>query len=177
MDKEFDIKVNRKRYDLFLSNLKKYWSEDKEAKSIQLISKYSGLNWKCDKILVYFVNNLNISGFSDPLTIKINDDYIGTCETLIHETIHVILAQNNDQVKPVIEHLNQIFPEEDRKTILHIIINSIDRKVFLKVYGEDQFKIVFAKVRKYRGLKRAYEILEDLYPKLNENILRSLLKI
>jgi len=177
LNKDFDMEAHRGKFDSFIRNFKKHWTEKRETKVMQLISKYSGLNWKDDKILVYFVNNLNVSGFSDPLTIKINEDYLGTCEALLHELIHVILSQNEEKVSPVIEHLNKVFLGEERGTILHLIVNSIDRRVFSEVFGEDKFEVVSEKVSRYRGLRRSYEILEELYPRLGSNILDSLLKL
>ncbi len=177
LNKQFDKEAAKKNFDLFFENFKKYWDEESEKKAAQLIAKYSGLEWKYDNLMVYFVNNLDIDGFSIPLTIKINDDYLDVCSTLIHETIHNILFQNDEKVKSVIEHLNKMFPNEDKKTILHIIVNALDKKVFIEIYGEDNFKVVFLKIKDYKGLKRAYEILEEVYPKLGENILESLMNL
>lgn len=177
LNKEFDKEVSESKFGVFIRNLKEYWTEEKEAIAMQLIAKYSGLDWKADTILVYFVNNLNISGFSSPLTIRISDDYPDICHTIIHEAIHNILFQNDEKVKPVIEHLNSIFPNEDKNAILHIIVNAIDRRVLSEIFGEENFKAIFEKIKNYKGLKKAYEILEDIYPKLGENILESIMKI
>lgn len=177
LNKNFDKEASENKFKIFIENLKKYWTEEKEAKAMQLIAKYSGLDWKADAIWVYFVNNLNISGFSSPLTIRISDDYPDICHTIIHESIHNILFQNDEKVKPAIEHLNSAFPNEDKNTILHIIVNAIDRRVFSETFGEENFRASFEKIKNYKGLKRAYDILEDVYPKLGENILESLMKI
>lgn len=177
LNKKFDVESSKKRFGSFIDNFQKYLTKNKQIIFLQLIERYSGLKWKYDIIWVYFINNLNIAGFSVPLTVKISDDYLDVCSTLIHEAIHNILIQNDDKVKPVIEHLNQLFPNEDKKAILHIIVNSIERKVFSEVFGKNKYMLIFEKTRNYKGLKRAYEILEGIYPKLGNNILDSLIKM
>lgn len=177
LNKKFDKEDSESRFQIFLQNLKKYWTGEREAKTIQLIAKYSGLDWKVDAILVYFVNNLNISGFSSPLTIRISEDYIDICHTIIHEAIHNILFQNEEKVESVIKHLSSVFPNEDKNTILHLIVNAIDRRVLSETFGKENFMVIFEKIKNYKGLKRAYEILETVYPKLGENMLESLMKI
>ncbi len=174
LNKEFDSLVCKDNVNDCLANFKNYWTEDKETAALNLISKYSGLKWQHDKIICFLVNNLNVAGFSLPLTVRIDKDYIKMCNTVIHELVHNILNQNPEEFKLALNHLENKFPSEKKTTIVHIIVNAVSKKVFIKVYGENEFKRIEKITKDYRGLKRANEILDEIYPELNKNIVKTL---
>lgn len=172
----FDAQKNEEQHKVFINKLRDELTENNEARIMQSISKYTGLAWRQDSISIYFVNNLNLKtvGFSDPLTIKINDDIDSVCETIIHELVHVILTSNHDTSEKVVRHLSKVFPHDEKTTTLHIIVNAVTKRVFTEVFGFEKAQLIEEKQKSYHGLKRINEIIKIIYPDLGENILESL---
>ncbi|MBT4376129.1 hypothetical protein HOD29_02025 [archaeon] len=160
LEEKFNPKGAKEKYDLFISNLRNVWTSEEE-KILNLISKYSNLKWIDPEIKIYFVSALKVSGFSDPLTIKMNEDYLKIVETLIHELLHIILVQNIMKIKPVMIELLKLFPKEEKRTRIHLLINFLSDKIFREVFGEEEANRIKNISRKFIGLKRAYELLED----------------
>ena len=133
------------------------------------------LKWKNKNIKVYFVTNLKVSGFSDPLTIKMSEDHIKIAKTLTHEAVHEILLQNPEKWQEIYEKLNIKFPKENIKTKVHIIVNAITEKVFSKVFDGEESKRIMDIEKKYIGLKRAYELLENM--EVKDDVIKSILEI
>lgn len=157
---KFDQKIAKENFDTFIKNFKDVW-KDKEEKIIELISTYSHLNWTSKKVKIYFVSNLKISGFSDPLTIKMIEDYPKVSETIIHELLHNIFVQNLSKINPILIELKKLFPEELKTTRTHLLINFLSNKIFEEIFGEKEAKRIKSIIRTYKGLKRSLDLLED----------------
>jgi len=168
------LQENKEKYENFINNFSKIW-DSKENQILEAIEFYSKLTWKNKNIKVYFVTNLKVSGFSDPLTVRISDDYNKIAKTLTHEAIHEILLQNDEEWKNIYEKLNIKFPKENIKTKVHIVVNAIAEKVFCKVFGDEESKRILDLEKKYVGLKRAHELLKDI--EIKDNVVRSILDI
>ncbi len=172
--KNFERKEAEQNYSDFIEDLKGHWTDEKEETVLKFISESTGLDWKEETIPVYFVNHLAVSGFSDPLTVKIDNRYALVCETLVHELTHRIITQNREATTDVLQHLREIYPNEAPRTRLHIIVCAVTRKVSTQVFGEKHYKEAYKMVSNFKGLKRPFQILEDLYPDLEGNIIESL---
>jgi len=169
LGEEYDPQI-LKRFPAYLQALKAVLGN--EHRIFTLIETYTGLHWQDKHIPVYFVSCLPISGFSDPLTIRIHDDHLRVIETLIHEAIHVILVQNKDKTQDVFVKLRKTYPDETKSTRVHIIVNSVTDRVFRSIYGDDEADRIQQVTRTYKGLKRAYELLDRM--ELKDNILESI---
>ena len=124
LHRDYDRQKNKEKFERFMDNFSKIW-DSKENQILETIEFYSKLKWKNKNIKVYFVANLKVSGFSDPLTVRMSEDYSKIAKTLTHEAIHEILLQNSDELKSVYEKLDIKFPKENIKTKVHIIVNAI----------------------------------------------------
>lgn len=171
---DYDRQQNKEKSEKFIGNFSKVW-DSKENQILKSIEFYSKLEWKNKNIKVYFVTNLKVSGFSDPLTVRMSEDYLKIAKTLIHEAVHVILLQNPEKWKKIYEELKIKFPKENIKTQVHIIVNAVTEKVFSKIFGDEESKRILEIEKKYIGLKRAYEILEGIDVK--DDVIKSILNI
>lgn len=176
LNKAYDFEGNKREARKFLQELKNHWTESKESKALELISKYSGLEWGEKEIDIYVVKNLNIMAFSRPFTIKMGDDYLLSCEVLIHELIHTILNQNFKKFKDVIENLRKSFPREDINVIVHLIVISIEKKILDNIFNKEEISYIMDKTKNIKGFKNVYEIIENNFKNLDGNIMDSLLK-
>jgi len=174
LHRKYDREKNKENYQKFLNNFSKIW-DSKEEQILKEIEFYSKLKWKDKNIGVYFVTNLKFSGFSDPLTIMMSEDYNKIAKTLTHEAVHVILLQNPEEWKNIYEKLNLKFPEENIKTQVHLIVNAVTEKVFSKVFGKEESERIKEIEKKYIGLKRAYELLENIQVK--DDVIDSILNV
>lgn len=172
LGKKYNRQKNQEEAKKFINNFSKIWNP-KENQILEAIEFYSKLTWKDKNIKVYFVSNLKVSGFSDPLTIRMSDNYKRITKTLIHEAIHRILLQNHEILKNIYEELNIKFPKENVKTKVHIIVNAITEKVFSKIFGEQESKRIKNIEKQYIGLKRAYELLKDI--EVKDDVIKSIL--
>jgi len=174
LNKEYDRQKNKEKFKEFIDKFSKIW-DSKEGKILEAISFYSRLTWKDENIKVYFVSSLLVSGFSDPMTIRMSKDYNGIAKTLTHEAVHEILLQNQEDMKETYEALDKKFKKENIKTKVHILVNAITEKAFSKVFGEAESKRIKDNEKQFAGLKRAYELLEDI--KIKDNVIESILGI
>ena len=174
LHRDYDRQKNKENFEEFLNNFSKIWDQ-KENQILEAIEFYSKLKWKNKNIKVYFVTNLKVSGFSDPLTVRISNDYNKIAKTLTHEAIHEILLQNNKEWERIYKKLNIKFPEENIKTKVHIVVNAITEKVFSKVFGDKESKRIRDVEKKYIGIKRAYELLENI--EVEDDVIKSILNI
>lgn len=142
---KYKRKIFSKRAKRFLENLRTYFNEENEARVLKLISKYSGIKWKCDQIIVYLVNNLVTRGFSRPMTLKIEKDCLFACTVFVHELVHFNLYQ--------------------------------DMKKSMEVFGIEKDFYVIKKIYKSKHYKKVYDIMEKIYPKLGNNVLKSLMEL
>ena len=174
LNKEYNRQKNKEQAEEFIKELGKIWDPN-EDKILEAIAHYSGLIWKNKNIKVYFVSNLKVSGFSDPLTIRMSNNYLWITKTLTHEAVHEILLQNHDELKKVYKLLDKKFPEENIKTKVHVLVNAITEKAFGIIFGEKESKKIKNIEKNYFGLKRAYEILENI--EIKDNVIKSILDI
>jgi hypothetical protein len=174
LDKEYERERNKEIACEFISKIEELWCPQ-EDNIFEAIEFYSGLKWRVDMTNAYFVSNLNVSGFSDPLTVRMSNDYLKIAKTLIHELVHNILIQNDSEMKETFARLNQKFPGENIKTKVHIIVNAITEKVFSKIYGLEEAERIKKIEREYKGLRRAYEILDNI--EINDNVIKSILDV
>ncbi len=162
LDKKFEAIEAHNKCIRFIKGIKKELLGLPESEIVILISKYLEVKWKSKIIDVYVVNELPISAFSKPLTIKIHKDIKLAIHTLIHEATHVIIDDQKDKLINTIKYLKIKFPDELPITRIHIIVNSVADKVFEELYGKVENKRTTAILKKKQGLKRAYEIIDTL---------------
>lgn len=174
LKKEYDREKNKEKAEEFINNFSEIW-DPKENQILEGIAFYSRLKWKSENVKIYFVSNLIVSGFSDPLTVRMSQDYNMIAKTLTHEAVHEILLQNDKDLKKVYEELDLKFPKENIKTKVHLIVNAVTEKVFSKVFGEQESERIKNIEKQYKGLKRAYELLEDI--EIKDDVIKSILSI
>jgi hypothetical protein len=83
-------------------------------------------------------------------------------QTIIHEATHVVMIQNNRQIQPGLKYLDELFPDEPSNAKLHLIVNTVTDQVFKAEFGKSEANRIGAELRKLKGLRRAYEILDAL---------------
>lgn len=171
LGKNFSPEKNREIYREFIKQLRKDWNEKVEDQALKLISKYSGLTWNSNKIDIYCVNNLNISGFSKPFTIKMDDDTFHISHVVIHELIHALFHQNSEIIKKVMGKLRQKFKSENDNTLVHILVIPLEKKVFTEIFGNEKYEIAYNQTINYKGFKKVYDIIEK--NKINDLFLKS----
>lgn len=152
----------QKKYKSFIKKFTGVLTLERVNLAFKYLSESLGLDWKTGVIKVYFVNVLNISGFSDPLTLKISPDMLKIAHTLIHEAVHVLLVENRDKTAKVFAHLKKAFPDADRSTRVHLVVNSSANRVFEQIFGKEEAERAISIERNYKGLKESYYILDNL---------------
>lgn len=171
LNKKYNRQNNIDKYESFIKGFLSLW-DSKESDILEAISYYSGLRWNSKSIEVYFVSELMVSGFSDPLTIRMSDDYNKVVITLIHEAVHRILEQHKKEMIPIYQALNQKNYSENKSTNLHIIVNAVTDKVAEKIFGKNEANRIKKCMKECIGLKRAYELLENI--RVEDDVLESI---
>ncbi len=172
---DFDRKKALQAYASFFKRLVKHWTREKEKSALTRIKECTGLSWKGKEIKIYPVTDISqLNGFSHPLTICMNKNTTLFCLFIIHELIHVFHGQNRDGFKTVLSHLKKKYKKENENTIKHIITNAIERRVFSEIYGEKFYLKYLKTLKRFRRNGRAYILVDEIYLKLQKNILKSL---
>ncbi|MDA3836857.1 MAG: hypothetical protein PF542_04505 [Nanoarchaeota archaeon] len=174
LGKEYNRQENKQIVENFIEQLSKVW-DPKEDEILDAIAFHSNLKWRNKKVKIYFVSNLKVTGFSDPLTIRISENKNRVVKTLIHEAVHEIFLQNEEELKQVYVALDNKFPDENIKTKVHVLVNAITEKVFGKLFGKEESEKIKAVERQFIGLKRAYDIIESI--EIKDDVICSILDI
>ena len=160
--KPYEIESGKKQFNKTIKAIESAWDKSKQQKSLRKISKILKLNWQLDPIKIYFVNELTYSGISDPLTLKIKSDTHFMIQTIIHEATHVLLSQNDKQIRPGLKYLKKQYPNELPGTRLHLIVNTVADSVLETEINSSKINKIKSELKKFKGLKRAYEILDNI---------------
>jgi hypothetical protein len=99
------------------------------------------------------------TSFSDPLSLKISNEAT-MLDNLTHELIHVLLTQNIETIRPVIEKFHDEFKAYPFVTRIHILVHAIHLKVAQKVVP-DRIRAIrrYAKSETYR---RSWKIVDEI---------------
>jgi len=129
-----------------------------ETKILKDISKISGLKWTEKKIKCYVLRSGGC--FSDPLTISYYKNKKDFIDVLVHELIHQIQIQGEYNFHLWNRYLKKKYPKESLLTINHIIIHSIHKKIYLKLFNKGRLENDLKISDKYYDYKKAWEIVE-----------------
>lgn len=134
-------------------------TESKLQSILQDMSQYTKCDFKKDEYDCYLVPNFPKGGISDPLTIKIQNKPLGEFLTLIHELIHILMMENKNKFRPIINKLKKEYPKEEDKILVHVVLFDILREAIKNNFEEDYFKEIKEKTIPY---KRSFEIAEEM---------------
>jgi hypothetical protein len=152
----------------YIKNLQARWDEINDSVFKTLKEEIKN-EWQEKEIKCYVVKYCKYNGFSAPLTIKLDTDFVYVIDTLIHELVHILISYNFEKYKTIEQELKKRFPEEDEKTILHIYINFIELKVLRKLFDTDFVNKMIERGKEFKGIGKAYKIVLN-----NESYLKQL---
>lgn len=110
--------------------------------------------------------------FSDPLTVLIKENIDDVTATLVHELCHVFLthSENSEIWNKLYKYINQEFVNEDWDTKVHLITNPLAAAGLINSYGVEEAQKLLAIEKKYEGLERAWEIIDNAELKFEDPI-------
>lgn len=145
----------------FTNAFQKYWNKFND----QIFSyfKENGLilpsYW-----LAYFIHfKQDLTPFSDPLTLIINENYPSITAVLLHEIGHVLLSyeDNLSFYKTTYSKINKKYLDESWETKIHIMVNILAYFSLSQIYTNEIVQDLLQKEKKYPGLERAWEIIDQ----------------
>lgn len=140
-----------------IEKIKPLWSGI-ESDALKSISEITGLNWK-EKDIVCYVIGFGRS-FSDPLTIKIHETPELFIDTLVHELIHHMQVQNNEQSKKWYSYLDKNYSNETSLTKNHIIVHAVHKKIYLTLFDKKRLETDIKDSGLSKDYARSWEIVE-----------------
>jgi len=141
----------------YIKKIENIWKKEGN-KILNSISKASGLKWKDKEIKVYVIGVGN--PFSDPLTLPIWKNTNGFIDTLTHELIHGIQAQNQEKFQKWRNQLDRQYKKENETTKNHIFLHAVHKKVYLEIFSEKRLKNDLKKCEKYPDYTSSWQIVE-----------------
>ncbi len=135
-----------KRIISYKKQIEKEWG-NVGKKILRELENITGLKWWEKEIKCYVVGRTR--AFSDPLTIAIFKDKTFFIDILTHELIHQILSQNRDNSKDFWKYMHSKYKTLNQKTVTHIPLNAIHKKLYLKLFGSKRLE---------RDIKRSDEL-------------------
>lgn len=144
----------------YISKIKNEWAKI-ENTVLQEISQVTNLTWDDKQINCYVVGRA--IPFSDPLTLKITKDKNRFIDILIHEIIHQLFNQPNNQrkVSDLILSLQEQYKEEVIRTILHILVYAVHTHIYTKFFNNKRLEADISFSQVYPEHKRAWEIVNE----------------
>lgn len=98
-----------------------YW-ERHSFDIMAVLKTVTGLSFK-EKTITCYLNSSK--SFSEPLTLKIEDDILVLKDCLVHELIHVLLTANNVTDTAGWKSMWNSYPDELKLTKVHIAVHAI----------------------------------------------------
>ncbi len=166
--KEFSV-AQMKELEFYKEEFEATWEKDgnKIVKTIENISK---LKFKGNKYC-FIVNHMKYAAISNPLTLR-REPHLERAKTiLIHELVHILLEDNKDKVKKLIE---KTYPEESVEFKIHIPVLLITRKVVETLFGKEMFEHILTDEMKRDILNSAWPEVNSIYPKFKSDIVKFL---
>jgi hypothetical protein len=128
-------------------------------RAFQTMASISGLRWRERVIWGYVVRYLRHPGISHPLTLRMNQNWQGQIELLIHELAHQLIVQNLDKSRFKQSWIWRKYKNENPRTLWHIPVHAILKLTLSKLFGT---KATARHIAKYKlaDYKRAWQIVE-----------------
>ncbi len=142
---------------LEIKKLNDFWNK-KGSRFISTIENSSKLKFNKD-IDCYIVKNLPYVAFSNPLTVKVDKNINRTNITLIHELIHDLFVQNQEQFWV----LEEKFPNESHDLKVHFPVLLVQRKVLEVLYGKKYTEKVIKEEMRIEDLSLIWPKVNDYY--------------
>ena len=142
-----------------IQKLNDFWNK-KGSKFISTIENSSKLKFSKD-IDCYIVKNLPYIAFSNPLTVKADKNINRTNITLVHELIHDLFVQNQEQFWI----LEEKFPNESHDFKVHLPVLLVQRRVLEALYGKKYTEKVIKNEMKIEDLNLVWPIANNHYKK------------
>lgn len=166
--KEFSI-GQMKEMEFYKSEFEATWKKE-ENKITKEIEKISKLRFKSNR-KCFLVYNMKYAAISAPLTIK-REPHLERAKTiLIHELIHILLEDNKDKIKNIIE---KIYPEESLEFRIHVPVLLITKKVVENLYGDVLFQEIMKDEMKRDVLNSVWPEVNSIYPNFKNDIIKFL---
>ena len=128
-----------------------------ESQVIEELEKYPPYKFTPQSVKCYVVKNLPYTGISDPLIIKIAEDFELFIATLIHELVHISISQEENNL---VTRIRKEFPETpDFRTQLHVVVNFIEYQILKKLFDKEKLDKIMNRELSLVGLKKAWEIV------------------
>ena len=150
--------------DLFrnMDDYKKKWGIY-EKQVLTGLLKLLPINFYHSVIDVYIVSYWPLGrGSSEPIIIRGVLEVESFINVLIHETIHFFLSNNNQKIFPS-KLTKEMFPgEDDIKTKNHIMINAIEKYIYLDIL-KDNNRFIKEKENacRFESYKKAWDLVEE----------------
>ncbi|MBI4116987.1 hypothetical protein HY449_04565 [Candidatus Pacearchaeota archaeon] len=164
----YDFEIYDRYVSNFIKEIKLEWNKNGN-KILSYMEEITNLKWKEEKINCYVIKISTFPPFSIPLTIPIQfetpDKKTYTLSTeryldmLIHELIHNLFVQNEKETDKYFEHVFDKYRDEPFNTVLHILLHTIHKKIFLKFFGIKRLNDEIEKSSYYPDYKRSWEIV------------------
>lgn len=144
----------------FIEEVKPLWKKYENKVLIEL-SKVSGLKWKDSEIKAYVVGITY--PFSDPLTLPKYKDKTWFIDCLIHELIHQLFTQKNNEIisKDSWNFTYKKYKKESLKTKIHIPLHAIHKHIYLKFFGEGRLERELSFMSKHEGYRQSWQIVNE----------------
>jgi len=143
-----------------IEKVNKLWRRD-EKKILKELSVITDLKWKEKSIACYVVGKC--IPFSDPLTIKVYDDYPLNyfIDVLTHELIHQLFTQNEKQLKKAWVYFHKKYKSENFNTTIHIPVHAIHSHIFMKYFGEKRLEREIQSLNHLINYKKSWNIVRE----------------
>src|SRR3989338_995320 len=166
--KEFSTE-QMKEMEFYKEELEATWKR-KEKKIINVIEKTAKLKFKGNKTC-FLVNNMKYKAISNPLTLK-KEPHLERAKTIIiHELVHILLEDNKEKIKQLIE---KIYPEESMEFKIHIPVLLITRKVVETIFGKELYEEIIKDEMKRDVLNSAWPEVNSIYDRFKKDIIKLL---
>ena len=128
-----------------------------ESRVANELKKYPPYKFNPQHIKCYIVKDLPYTGISDPLIIKINNDFDLIAATLIHELVHISISQEDTDL---IAKIKREFPEVlEFRTQFHIVVNFIEYEILKSVFDKETFDKIMERELSLKGLKSSWDVV------------------
>jgi len=155
--------------EFYKEELEATWKR-KEKKIINVIEKTAKLKFKGNKTC-FLVNNMKYKAISNPLTLK-KEPHLERAKTIIiHELVHILLEDNKEKIKQLIE---KIYPEESMEFKIHIPVLLITRKVVETIFGKELYEEIIKDEMKRDVLNSAWPEVNSIYDRFKKDIIKFL---
>ena len=142
----------------YIRKFQREWNRNSDSifKTLKELTKNE---WNEKEIRCYVVKHCKYSGISQPLTIRMEEDFDSAFDTLIHELAHIIVSSDMKKYRNVEKKLKEQFSREKQIIILHIYINFLELQVLKKIFTEKIINKIIKRNLRLKGIKKAWEIV------------------